>query len=602
MVTHPTWPEPASGDPVTPGRDLAYFNSIIRRRRRSFLLTFSILFIAGLLVAFLLPPVFLSRSTILIESQQIPPEYVKTSITSLVEERLHAITQQIMSRTRLTEIIRRFNLYEDMRERFTTEEIVEKMRDDIKFKTISTDVLSRKGGRAAAEAVTVAFTLSYEGKNPGVVQKVANVLASLYLEENLKVREQRASNTTAFLQQEMEQLKAEIGEIQNRMSQFKEAHLQELPEFTPSNLQTISRLQMSLDQIQMQINTLKERKILLEGQIMNVDPLTPLVDEQGKTMMNPAERLKYLRLQLVVLQGSLSDKHPDVRKLRKEIAELEAQGYETGADVNKVKKLEDLKQKEASIEATHAPTHPDAARLSREVEALSKELESQDKEVSPKEKSDQKPDNPVYISLKTQIASADLEIAALTEQARHIKEEIARVQARIDRAPMVEKEYTMLLSDYQNARAKYSEITSKYLEAKVAQGMEETQRGERFTIIDPAQLPEKPHKPNRIAIAVISLVLALGAGVGMAAVREFADTSIKTGEQFTAISGLPVLAVISLVVSREEIRERRVKWALALLGAAVLLCATLFVVDQFLMPLDVLWARAERKLLKVTAF
>ncbi|MEW6664899.1 MAG: GNVR domain-containing protein [Thermodesulfobacteriota bacterium] len=602
MVTQSEWPDWTPGAPVAPGKDFAYFKAIIRRRRKSFLFTFALLFLVGSLVAFLLPPLFLSKSTILIESQQIPPEYVRTSITSLVEERLHAITQQIMSRTRLTEVIRRFNLYEDMRERFTTEDIVEKMRGDIKFKTISTDVLSKKGGRAAAEAVTVAFSLSYEGRDPSVVQKVANVLASLYLEENLKAREQRASNTTAFLQQEMEQLKAEISQIQNRISQFKEAHLQELPEFTPANVQTIAHLNRNLDQIQSQIHTLRERKILLEGQIVNVDPLSPLVNEEGKTVMNPVERLKYLRLQLVVLKGSLSGKHPDLRKLQKEIQELEAQGYEADGDVEKVKKLEDLKGKQASLDATLNPGHPDALRLSREVEALGRELETEAKNASIKEKSERKPDNPSYIHLKTQISSADLEIGGLNEQARQIREEIARVQGRIDRAPVVEKEYSILMSDYQNARAKFNELTSKFMEAKVAQGMEETQRGERFTIIDPAQLPERPHKPNRIAIAVISLVLALGAGVGMAAVREFADTSVKSSGEFTALSGLPVLAVISRIVSPEERKARRIKWALGLLGAAVLLCATLIIVDQFVMPLDVLWARAERKLMKVTAF
>jgi uncharacterized protein involved in exopolysaccharide biosynthesis len=581
---------------------MAYFRAMVRRRSKSFVLTFCLLFTAGLLVAFLLPPVFLSKSTILIESQQIPPEYVKTSITSLVEERLHAITQQVMSRTKLSEVIHRFNLYGEMRELYTMEEIVEKMRGDIKFKTISTDVLSRKGGRPAAEAVTVAFTLSYEGRDPSVVQKVANVLASLYMEENLKVREQRASNTTAFLQQEMEQLKGEINQIQNRISRFKEVHLQDLPEFTPSNLQTIARLQRDQDQIQMQIRTLEERKLLLQGQLMNVDPLAPLVNEEGKTVMNPAERLKHLRLQLVVLQGSLTDRHPDVKKVRKEIEELEAQGYEAGGDADRAKKLEDLKKKQASVEATLHPGHPEATRLAREIEALGRELQREEKRASAPDRDVQKPDNPAYINLQTQIASADLEIAALHQQAGQIKEEIARVQARNDRAPLVEMEYNMLLSDYQNARAKSNELTSKYLEAKVAQGMEETQRGERFTIIDPAQLPEKPHKPNRLAIVLISVVLALGAGFGMAAIREVMDTSVKSAEALSALSGLPVLAVISRIVSPSEVRARRVKWGVGLLGSAIVICVALIVVDRFVMPLDVFWARAERKIMKITSF
>jgi uncharacterized protein involved in exopolysaccharide biosynthesis len=211
-----------------------------------------------------------------------------------------------------------------------------------------------------------------------------------------------------------------------------------------------------------------------------------------------------------------------------------------------------------------------------------------------------KPDNPAYINLRTQIETTDLEIAALLEHEKETRKEITRYEKKLESAPIVEKEYVSLIRDHENAKIKYNELTSKYLEAKVALGMEETQRGERFTIIDPAQLPETPHSPNRLAIVIISLVLSLGAGTGAAAVREVMDKSIKTAEQVVQTINLQVLSVIPLMVSPQERRARRIKWAMATLVSIGLLVLAAIVVDQFVMPLDVLWARVQRKMMKMS--
>jgi uncharacterized protein involved in exopolysaccharide biosynthesis len=580
------------------GIDTRQIRGIIRRRRKSFFIAFISILIIGTTMAFILPPIFLSKATILIEGQQIPPDYVRTTITSFVEERLQIITQRIMSRGRLLEIINRFNLYADMKEKYTTEEIIEKMREDIKFKTISAEVKDRRTGHASV--ATIAFTLSYEGKNPGTVQKVANVLTSLYLEENLKTREERASNTTEFLQQEMEQLRKQMDAFQTRISEFKTTHIRELPEYTNVNLQTIARLTRDLDQVRMQINALKERKILLQGMIVNVDPLTPIVTGEGETIMNPAERLKYLRMTLISLQSNLSEKHPDIKKLKKEIRELESEVGKVDDSVEKIRRLKDLEGQLAAMKGKLGEKHPDVVKLSREIEALSSEVEHLGAERTALNLGAEKPDNPAYINLKTQLESTDLEVAALLEQDKEIRKEIAKYEKRVEQAPAVEKEYAGLLRDYDNARAKYNELTSKYLEAKVALGMEETQRGERFTIIDPAQLPERPHKPNRLAIVIISFVLALGGGIGFAAIRETMDPSIKGVEELYRLAGVPVLSAISFMQTPQERRARRVKWAVVALGSIAAVGVSLFLIDQFVMPLDVFWVKVQRRMMKMT--
>jgi len=572
-------------------RDLS---GVFRRRKKSFIIVFFFILIVGTVIAFVLPPIFMSQCTILIEEQQIPQEYVKTTITSYVEERLQMITQQIMSRGKLLEIINQFRLYPEMRDRYATEEIIEEMREDIKLETISADVIDKRSGRQSP--ATIAFSLSYEGKDPGAVQRVANVLASLYLEENLKTREQRASNTTAFFEQEQDDLKEEIETLENKITDFKKAHIGELPEYGTINMQSISSLNRNLDQLSMQLRSLQERKIYLEGQIANVDPLTPVVTEEGKTIMHPRERLKFLRLQLVSYQATLSEKHPDIKKLKREIGELEAQVGESDDSTDKIKRLSDLKGKLAKMKGKLGLKHPDVVRLSKEVAALTKQVDSLTTEKVSSDISRENPENPAFINLKTQIASAEMEIKSLRQEKVKIKKEIRSYERKIARAPLVEKEYNELTRDYENAKFRYNEIMNKLMEARVAQGMEETQRGERFTIIDPAQFPEKPYKPNRLAIILIGFVLALGAGVGLAAARESLDQTVKTPEELAELAAAPVLSVISLMESVQERRARFAKRILLFLVCCGIVVAGLILIHLFFMPLDILWIKIQKRI------
>ncbi|MFH1932409.1 MAG: GNVR domain-containing protein [Pseudomonadota bacterium] len=567
---------------------------VIRRRKKSFFIPFLLIFLFAGGVAFMLPPIYLSQSMILIEGQQIPEDYVKTTITSYVEERLQVIKQQVMGRTKLLSIIEQLNLYSEIREKHTTEEMVDKMRKDIELKTISASVVDKRSGRPSA--ATIAFTLSYQGKEPSKVQKVANVLASFFLEEDMRRREDLASVTTDFLEQESEGLKKQIHVLENKISEFKKAHIGELPEFSNVNLQAIVRLESEVARTIGRIGTLKEQMIYLKGQLVSVDPLNPIVTEQGKVTRNPKERLKALRLQLISLQSALSEKHPDIKKLKNEIKELEAQVGKSDDSVAKVRRLSELEGQLAALKGKLGPKHPDVIKLSREVRVLSKEVDDLLTEKSKTEVSDENPDNPAYINLMTRIAAMELEIESLLEERRKIEQRMGEYESKLERAPLVEKEYLELTRDYENAKRKHSEIVSKLLTARISQGMEQTQRGERFTIAEPAQLPEKPFKPNRMAIALIGFVLALGAGVGLAAVREAVDRSVKTADELNSITGVPVFSVISLMETDEERRSRLIRRILLIATAIGVIVAALILVNKFVMPLDVIWAKVQRRL------
>ena len=587
------------------GISLDQVKGIIRRQRGIFITLFLLTWIAALSTALLLPAIYRAESTILIEEQQIPQEFVQTTITSYVEERLQVITQQIMSRPRLQEVINRFKLYPEMQKRHTREEIIARLRTNITLQTISADVVDRRTGRPST--ATIAFNLSYQGENPNTVVKVTNRLTSLYLEENLRQREERVTNIATFLNQERGDLSQYITKLEEQISLFKQKHGRELPEFNTVNLQAVNRLTRDLEQNRMQLRSLKERKLYLGGQIATVDPVqnnNPLRSDEGRILLPPAEKLKALRLQLLSLKARYSSKHPDIKKTEREIAEIEAQNpalaESSGELAEKQEQLEKLQRQSKELQARLGDKHPDRIQLEKEIALLHQEVNNLTKAA-------QNPDptstpemttitNPTYINLQIQIKSADMEIAATEAAYQQTKKNLDEYQTRLENAPLVERDYKRMLRDLDQAQLRYTDISHKLTEAQVAQQMEESQQGERFKIIDPAQTPEKPFKPNRMAIALIGFVLALGLATGICALRENLDTSIKSTTELSRLTGVPVLSVTPIMENLKERRKRYWRYGLAAILLLGLMVAALVAIHIFYLPLDILWIKVMRRL------
>jgi len=520
--------------PMTPGD----YWEILKRRKWSLVLTFLIVFLVAAIVALALPSIYQSTSTILIEEQEIPPDYVMTTVTSYAEQRLQSINQRIMSFSRLLEIIQRFNLYPELRDRWTTEEIVEKMREDTILEPISAEIIDRRTGKATA--ATIAFTLSYEGKNPNTVQQVANVLTSLFLSENLQVREKQTREASAFLESELDKIRKDLSDLESRIALFKNEHINELPEVLQLNLQSLDRLERDIGLANQKLQSLKEREEYFRTQLAGIEPYTKKEED-----MASRQRLEQLKVDLVHLTKRFSDEYPDVKKTRAEIADLESQ----------IAKM-------------------DAAR----------------------KKSEEPPDNPAYINLAAQLAGTRTEIQSVLNQIREMNYSAGEFRRRIAAIPNVEEAYNALIAERNNTQAKYNDLMAKHMEARVAQGLEKEQKGERFTLIDPARLPEKPSKPNRLAIMLIGLVLGIGAGIGFAALREFSDDSVRNADQLEFATKFPVLAGIPQIMTYKDMigrRRKRIAWAAGLVGVLIV---GLLVFHFAVMDLNVFWAKLLRRL------
>lgn len=568
----------------------------IKRRKKMFIASFLLIFPIVFAVALLLPPIYQAETTILRETQQVSEDFIRSMNTSYAEERLDAATQQVMSRANLFEIINAYNLYPEMRNK-PQGEILTKMKQAITLESLYAKVTNERTGRFSA--INTAFKLSYEGKDPYKVQRVVNTLASLYIELEQQTRGKRASATTTFFESELENLRQQINVYEEKLQRFKEGHMGELPENYATNTRILDRLERELDTIESRIQTQVEKKLFIEGQIATIDPLLPLKTEEGDIIVNPGERLKRLHLQLMSLQSTLSEKHPDIKRLKKEIKELEEQVGISDESAQKVKKLQSLEEEYAASKGSLGPKHPDIKRLEKEIAAAKEEVEQLMTEKVKSEISAERPDNPTYINLKTRIFMTESEIRSLEKSKVEVEASIEEYQERIERTPLVEKEYSELTRDYNNLKQKYTDISNKLMEARVAKGMEEGQFGERFIVVDPAGLPDVPYKPNRLAIIVLGFIFSIGAGIGLAVIQESMDHSISSVDELNQLTGGSVFSTISFIETTQEKKIRRIKrvaWTAAITGA---IFVGLIIVNQFIIPLDSLLLAIKSRLVTI---
>ena len=305
----------------------------------------------------------------------------------------------------------------------------------------------------------------------------------------------------------------------------------------------------------------------MKSQIANIDPLIPILTEDGKVASNPNNRLKYLRLQLIQMQSKMSEKHPDIIRLKSEIEELEAQVGQKDTTSEQVNRLTIVEKEIAELKSKYGDKHPDVIRLSKEADLLNRQIAAAQ---NTKAIEEERTDNPGYMNIKAQIIVAEAEIDALRAERVKVTTKLEDYQQRLEIAPFVDEEYNSLTLDYANAKKKFNEVSNKLHIARIAQEMDTSERGERFRIDFPANLPDKPDKPNRLLIILMGFVLGIGGGVLLAALIEGLDASVKATDELESIAGVPVLAAVSFVDSPMQKRMRRSKQLMVVAAALVI--------------------------------
>lgn len=571
-------------------KNLQDYAAAFYRRRAQILATFVVIFGIGLIFALAWPPTYRSSATILIEEQQIPSELVQSTVTSYASQRIETISQRVMTRSNLLEIVEKYDLYAKRRQSDTTEEILVRMRDDIKLEMISADVVDPRTGRPTA--ATIAFSLAFQGEHPEQVQKVANELTTLYLQENIKTRASKAQETLTFLTDESNRLNQRIAELEKQLATFKAVNAENLPDLLPLLREQVERAGRELTDTDTQIRSLEDRQFYLQGQLGNLDPYGQDVN------MSPGARLKALRTQYATTASRYSPDHPNVISMKREIESLERETGEVSTRDSLLDQIATRKIELGSAQEKYSDEHPDVVRIKREIAALEASLAKAPAGSSASQR--RSPDNPAYVTLQAQLNSTENEIRSLKTKRADLEEKRLQYEKRLTSMPLIEGEYRDLTRNLENASSEYQEIRAKQTQAQIAQQLETESKGERFTLIDPPVSPEEPIKPNRPAIIFLSLVLALGTGLGYASMAESLDSTLRGAKGVLATLQVAPLAVIPYLASDRETAGQRKHRRMVVYGAIAIVLFAVMLVHFFISPLDVLWFRALRKVTSVT--
>lgn len=575
------------------GQELNRIKETIIRRKWWLLWPFVILTAAAAITCLVLPNVYKSSAIILIRDQQIPSALVPSTVTTFAEERIQSINQEIMSRTKILTLVDKFDLLEDKRARLTTEDLVERIRKRMSLNAVNAEI--HKETQSMPILLTIAFELSYEDENPRKAQLVANEIASYYLAKNVEAREKSARGTAQFLSEQLRQEQKRMDELRTKIAEFREAHIEELPEFMNVNIQKVERLNAKISDINMQVRSLEEQRATIKNNLSMLDP-----DSGGDRVLSPADRLRQAKLEQAHLLSKYGESHPAVQAIDQEIKLLEKTAQPAaGTGSEAVERKKELEAKLASLRARYGEQHPSIQSTLYELDRIKKEIaEGQSRDPEKKAGGARKPTNPAYVGLQSELDKIAVSINSLMEERNRLEAQNKEVYQKMQAMPQVGKQFSEMETEYQIATSHYNEIEHKMLAAQVSQGMEEEQLGESFEIVEPAFLPEKPFKPNRLVVMMIGIVLAAGAGVTVAGLRELTDRTVHDSGALGTASALPVLTIIPPIVTAEDSARKKRNRKLLIAGTLGVILGSVLAFHLLVMDLDVFYAKLERVVLR----
>lgn len=493
---------------------------VLRRRWVLSASAFILVLTLGIAYCLFWPRTYQATALVVVQPQKVPGNIVQATVTTKIEERLQIITQQVLSRTRLTEIMERFDLYPSLRGKAAPDDLAERMRKEIFIQ------ITRKNY----------FTITFNYIEPKTTAAVANALASFYVDSNLRLREEDAVGTARFLSRELERMKSDLQSREETVTKFKEKRLHELPKAQEKNLGVLGQLQNKDTNVRQLIQNERTRINVQEQELGVLEFREEKIKQNqarlrhigagaaGDMKSDQETSVEGIKENIKRLMIGYTSRHPDIKRLKRQLVKAEAE---------KKRKTE-----QAKAEAKARGEKFDEGFVEDEVELKSVEQSR--------------------ARVAKRIQEAESRVRGLINERKMLKEAILLTQRRIENAPAVAEKLNELTRDYDVLRTAYEKTHSKWLDASMSANLERTQRGEQFDVVDPAQIPDQPFRPNvkrSLPVAVIgALLLAVGLSFGL----NFIDTSFTSVEQTESLTELPVLVVVPPLITHSElVRKRR---------------------------------------------
>jgi polysaccharide biosynthesis transport protein len=492
-------------------------------------------------ISWRVPPKYQSDALILVQQPEVPDNYVVSNVRLNLQDRLHTMTQQILSRTRLQSTMDRFHLYASHSGfgGFTKPgDPIDEMRKDIKI-----ELVQAPGQRGELTA----FKIQYFASSPELAQQVNSELTSLFIEENLKSEQQLSETTTAFLSSHLAEARAKLEEQEAKVRAFKASHFGDLPAQMQSNVQILSGLQAQLETAQRDLDGARQQRLYLEslrGQYQARHGGENAGDPAVDSPETLEKELTDLRLQLANARSAFTEDHPDVIRLRDKISNTE-----------KLKKQID--------DNLVSPQKPQ-------------------KQASPVQGAeDMKPGGTSsMMQIQSQLKANELEIQNYQRREKDIESRIAAYQARLNLTPQTEQELVDVSRGYEESVSNYNSLLQKQMQSQLATSLEQHQQGEQFRILDPPSLPLRPISPNHLLISVAGLVFGGFIGVCLAAFLELTDVRVWQAQDLEGLVPARVLVALPHLATPGEDRTRLtaqvIRIAVALLIVAFIISGNLY--------------------------
>jgi polysaccharide chain length determinant protein (PEP-CTERM system associated) len=533
---------------MLPGQELTVESvaKLLRRQKWLLIVPSFLGVLGGLLYSRSQPSLYRSDAVIQVVPQRVPESYVSSTVTERVEDRLRALAQQVLSRTQMEKLITEFNLFPEQRQKYPLEDVVELMTKRILIEPLATAQTSRRDSQSEA------FRVSFDYEDAAVAQKVVERLGSFFIDTNARERGSQAEQTSQFLEAQLADARTRLEAQEKKLEAFRQRNSGRLPTQTQANMQAIQNTQMALQAMVESLARDRDRKLVLErlyndaaaDQAANpsTSPSAAGAPSAGGAPglppnATPQQRLDAARSQLALQETRLSPKHPDIIRLRRLVADLE---------------------RLVAADELQRPVSPEAGL---EVPATQEEARRRDR----------------LREMRAEIESLNRQIAFKESEENRLRAEIGTFQSRLEAVPGIESEWIRLTRDYDTLQEKYRELLAKSENSKMAASLEQRQIGEQFRLLDPARVPLKPHSPNRVRINATGSLAGLGLGVFLIGLAYYRDSTMRSESDVLGAIGLPVLALLPLVTTQEDLRrqQRHARIMAAAVVAAGTVTATL---------------------------
>lgn len=493
------------------------------RRKKFIIACLLAAIIVGVAYYLRIPKQYQATCLIMYQQQKINPTRLSPDSPKRLNEMVNTVSQQVTSRGSLEGLIKKFDLYPSLRQKLPMEDVVEYMR----AKNIT--ILAQRGD---------IFSVSFQGKDPKKVMTITNELAAKFIEENLRFREERVSETKAYVQDELDMAKEALDQKEATMRDYKLQYYNEMPHQLQINVGRLNALQEQYQNNQTNLQNLENTRLLVLEQIaFRKDVLAKTKtaakmlsqQEKARTGTDGISDIYQAQKALEELQIRYTDEHPDIKRLKKLI-----------------KKMEEDEGGEQSAQDQSLAQGDNTAKKKKVVTPADFQLEK----------------------LNVQLKEIEFDIDTLKAEKTKILSQIAKYQAWVDAAPVREAEWSALTRDHNQLKTHYENLVSQNIAAESAETLERRQKGSQFKIVDPAHFPEKPFKPDFKKIMLLAALLGLGFGGAISFAIDFFDASFKSAKDLESFIGMPVTIAIPIIRTEQERRKTRIisiSWTIALI-------------------------------------